>query len=84
MEIKQMIEEIENKTEAEMPPAQQQVLQNPINFNALGIFFFAPKEFEPNPMFGQTKQQQLVTILNLFQQGILVEGFYKTIVVNNG
>lgn len=62
---------------------KQQVLHNPINFNTLGIFFYAPKEFEPMPMFGETPEKQLLTILKLFQQGILVEGFYKTIVVNN-
>lgn len=62
---------------------QKQVLDNPINFNDFGIYFFVPKDFKAKPMFGQTPEQQLVTILNLFQQGILVEGFYKTIVVNN-
>ncbi|MCS7317124.1 MAG: hypothetical protein NZZ41_02225 [Candidatus Dojkabacteria bacterium] len=62
---------------------KQEATSRPINFNSLGIFFYAPREFEPIPLFGKTPEQQLLTILKLFQQGILVEGFYRTIVANN-
>lgn len=62
---------------------QSKNLEKNFNFNQAGIFFFVPESFEALPIFGENRQQQILTILALFQKGILVEGFYKTIIPNN-